>query len=130
MKVTLETSHDLQTFEGQNEKGQSITLGNGTAVGPMESLLIAAAGCSTIDIVMILKKMRQNLEGIKVEVDSKRREELPKIFTEIHLHYILKGNLKEEKVKKAISSSLEKYCSVSRIIEATAKVSSSFEIIE
>lgn len=128
MNVTLSRiSPDL--YQGTNEKGQSIQLGgNGNAVGPMESVLLAAAGCSTIDVVSILAKMRQNLVDIEVRVSSERREEIPRIFTKINLHYILTGNIKENKAKQAVESSLEKYCSVSRIIEATAVVTSSFEI--
>ena len=66
MKVTL-NSTDLKTFHGSNANEQTITLGNGNAVGPMEGVLLSAAGCSTIDIVMILERMRQKLESIEVQ---------------------------------------------------------------
>lgn len=130
MKVQLSTSSDFQQFTCTNESGHTITLGQGgNAVGPMESVLMAIAGCSTIDIEMILKKMRQPVEHIQVEVEAKRREESPRTFTEVHLNYILKGDLKESKVAQAIDSSLEKYCSVSKMIDKSAEISSTFEII-
>lgn len=129
MKVSLHTN-DLKSFEGKNEKGQTITMGNGNAVGPMESVLLAAAGCSTIDIVMILEKMRQPVESIDVEVTSTRREEIPRIFTTINLHYILKGNLKDKKVKEAIDLSIDKYCSVVIMLKDSVKITSSYKIVD
>lgn len=130
MKVKLERINDSKHFKGINEEGLSLELsGDGNAVGPMQSVLMATAGCSSIDIVMILEKMRQPLEDIKVEVEGTRREELPRIFTDMHLHYILTGDLKEKKVEQAINSSLDKYCSVSLTLEKTVKITSSFEIL-
>lgn len=129
MKVKLERLNDSKHFKGTNEEGHSLELsGDGNAVGPMQSVLMAAAGCSTIDIVLILEKMRQPLEDIQVEVEGKRRDEIPRTFTDIHLHYILTGDLKEKKVQQAIDSSLEKYCSVSLMLEKAAKITTSYEI--
>lgn len=131
MKVKLERLNKGSHFKATNEEGHSIELsGEGNAVGPMQAVLMAAAGCSTIDIVMILEKMRQPLEDIDVEVEGTRREEIPRTYTDIHLHYILKGDLKEKKVEQAINSSLEKYCSVSLMLEKAAKITSSFEIVK
>ncbi len=129
MKVNLKSTDSLNNFTAQNEDGHTINLSSdGSAVGPMQSVLMAIAGCSSIDIVMILEKMRQDLKNIEVEVEATRREEIPRIFTEVKLHYILTGDLKEKKVEQAINSSLEKYCSVSKMIEKSAVISSSFEI--
>ena len=131
MKVKLERLNKGSHFKATNEDGHSLELsGEGNAVGPMQAVLMAAAGCSTIDIVMILKKMRQPLEDINVEVEGTRREEIPRVYTDIHLHYILKGDLKEKKVQQAINSSLEKYCSVSLMLEKAAKITSSYEIVK
>jgi len=131
MKIKLERLNKGSHFKATNEEGHSIELsGEGNAVGPMQAVLMAAAGCSTIDIVMILEKMRQPLEDIDVEVEGTRREEIPRTYTDIHLHYILKGDLKEKKVEQAINSSLEKYCSVSLMLEKAAKITSSFEIVK
>ncbi len=129
MKVTL-NSTDLKTFHGSNANEQTITLGNGNAVGPMEGVLLSAAGCSTIDIVMILERMRQKLESIEVEVEGTRAEEIPRVFTHIHLHYILKGKLKEKKVKEAVDLSINKYCSVVLMLANSVEITSSYEIVE
>lgn len=127
MKVTL-TSDDLKTFHGSNVKEQTITLGNGNAVGPMEGVLLSAAGCSTIDIVMILEKMRQPIESIEVQVEGTRQDAIPRIFTHMHLHYILKGNLKDKKVKEAVDLSIDKYCSVVIMLAKAIEISISYEI--
>ncbi len=129
MKVTL-TSDDLKTFHGSNVKEQTITLGNGNAVGPMEGVLLSAAGCSTIDIVMILEKMRQPIESIEVQVEGTRQDAIPRIFTHMHLHYILKGNLKDKKVKEAVNLSIDKYCSVVIMLAKAIEISTSYEISE
>ncbi len=130
MKITLKSADNLDHFTASNEAGHSIALsGDGSATGPMQAVLMAVAGCSTIDIVMILKKMRQPIEHIEVEVNGTRREEIPRVYTDIHLHYKVYGMLKENKVKQAIDLSLEKYCSVSLMLEKAANISSSFEVI-
>ena len=130
MKITLETTDSLQHYTAKNEDGKSIQLsGDGTAAGPMQAVLMALAGCSTIDIVMILERMRQDVSDIKVEVEGTRREEIPRIYTDIHLHYKVFGNVKEKKVQQALDLSLEKYCSVSKMLEKTAKITGSFEVI-
>lgn len=130
MKVTLETAGNLNRYSTKNEAGHEVLLGNdGTTAGPMQAVLMALAGCSTIDIVMILEKMRQELKDIKVEVDGTRREEIPRIYTDIHLHYKLYGDIKENKAARAIELSTSKYCSVSKMIDTVANVTTSFEII-
>lgn len=131
MKIQLKSEATLDQFTASNETGHSITLGNdGKLTGPMQAVLMAAAGCSTIDIIMILQKMKQGLTNIEVEVEGKRREEIPRTFTVIHLHYKLYGSIKKNKAEQAINSSLEKYCSVSLMLEKAATITSSFEIIE
>lgn len=131
MKVSLKSGDTLNSFVARNEKGHEVRLsGDGSAAGPMESVLMAVAGCSTIDIVMILEKMRQPLENIEVEVEAERREEIPRTFTKIKMHYKLHGKLKEKKVEQAINSSLDKYCSVSKMLEKAAEITSSYEIVE
>lgn len=131
MKILLERINDNMHFKASNEAGHTLELsGDGLAVGPMESLLSAIAGCSTIDIVMVLKKMRQNLQDVKVEVTGTRREEIPQLFTKIHMHYKLIGGIKDKKAKEAIDLSVEKYCSVSKMLEKTAEITTSYEIID
>ncbi len=132
MNISLKSTDDtLDHYVAINEKGHETKLsGDGTAASPMEAVLMAAAGCSTIDIVMILKKMRQDLKHIEVEVKSTRREEIPRIFTSVHMHYKIYGTVKEKKAVQAIDLSIEKYCSVSKILELSAEITTSFELIE
>ncbi len=129
-EVFLETDGSLHRYKATNKRGDSLILGNdGQSVGPMESVLMALGGCSTIDIVMILEKMRQSIDHIELRIKGKRREDLPKIYTEVEAHFTLYGDIKETKAAQAIASSFEKYCSVSAMIEKSASISYSFEIL-
>lgn len=131
MKITLEATDSLQHYTAKNEAGHSINMsGDGTAAGPMQVVLMALAGCSTIDMVMILEKMRQKVKDIKVEVDGTRREEIPRVYTKIHMHYKIYGTVKDKKAEQAVALSIEKYCSVSKMLESTVEVTGSFEVIE
>jgi len=95
----------------------------------MESLLMAIAGCSSIDIVLILKKMKQEIRDLKVEVEAERIKVADATqYKTIHLHFLVAGNIKEEKLKKAIDISLEKYCSVAKILEKSSEITSSYEL--
>ncbi|MBK9150907.1 MAG: OsmC family protein [Saprospiraceae bacterium] len=131
MKVILESTHGELNFKGTNERGQSMQFsGNKEAVSPMESVLMAAAACSSIDVEILLKKMRQDIQHIKVEVEGQRADAVPAVFTKIHMHYILSGNIKEEKARQAVAMSMEKYCSVSIMLAATVQITHSFEVIQ
>lgn len=128
--------NDKVHFRAFNNEGNIVSMdgsakigGEGKGVRPMEMVLMACAGCSSIDIVMILDKMRQKLENLDVVVEGSREEgAVPAVFTKIHLHYILSGALKDDKVKKAIDMSLDKYCSVSKMLEKSVEITSSYEI--
>lgn len=130
MEITLSNSTGAMEYVGTNAKGQHIHLsGNGSGVGPMESLLMAGAGCSAIDIELILDKMRQDLKKVEVKVKGVRAEDqVPKVFTEIHLHYTLSGDIKEKKAEDAVQKSVEKYCSVLSSLNPDIKISYSHEI--
>ncbi|MBK9256319.1 MAG: OsmC family protein [Saprospiraceae bacterium] len=129
MEVIIQSTHGDLNFKGTNERGQSIQLsGNKEAVSPMEAVLMAAAGCSSIDVELFLKKMRQDIKSILVKVTGERVDAVPAVFSSIHMHYILTGDIKEAKAKQAIEMSIEKYCSVSIMLGATVKISHSFEI--
>lgn len=129
--ISLKTNKNLNNYLCTNEKGHTINLGNdGNAVGPMESVLMAIASCSSIDIVMILEKMKQQLDDIEVIVNGERASEIPKVYTDIRVHYKLYGKIKEKKAEQAVKSSIEKYCSVALMINKTAKITSSFEVFE
>ncbi len=129
MKVTLESTHGNLNFKGTNERGQSMQFsGDKHAVSPMESVLMAAAACSSIDVEMLLKKMRQEVQSIKVEVSSERVDAVPSVFSNIHLHYIISGDVKEEKAKKAVVMSIDQYCSVSMMLAKSVEITHSFEV--
>lgn len=133
MKVTLSSINGQKNYIGTNERGQTIHLsGEKEGVGPMESVLIAGAACSSIDIDLILRKMRQDFTDVKVEVEGTRAEDqVPAVFTKIHLHYTIFGqDLKEKKVEEAVNKSVKKYCSVLTMLEKTAEVTYSFDIKE
>lgn len=129
MEVIVESSYGELNFKGTNNRNQSIALsGNKESVSPMESVLMAAASCSSIDVEMILKKMRQEVTNIKVEVKGTRADAIPAVFTDIHLHYIITGNVKQEKAEKAVQMSMEEYCSVSIMLAKAAKITYTIEV--
>ncbi|MFN3621975.1 MAG: OsmC family protein [Nitrososphaerales archaeon] len=123
-------------LEGLDDKGHSITMdlpkdlgGEGAGFTPMELLLITLAGCTTLDIINILRKQRQNLSSLEVYAEGDRAEEPPRYYTQIRLKYILKGNaLSEDAVKRAICLSEEKYCSVMANLRGMSKITTSYEI--
>lgn len=125
-------------FVGESAGGHKIVMdgppeGGGRNLGPrpMEMLLIGTGACSSYDVVSILKKSRQPVSECAVVVSAERAASEPKVFTKIHLHFIVSGNgLKDKQVERAVSLSAEKYCSASIMLGATAEVSHDFEIRE
>ncbi|MDC0553314.1 OsmC family protein [Candidatus Pseudothioglobus singularis] len=123
---------------GKSDSGHTITMdgppesgGENLGVRPMEILLLGVAGCTMIDVVTTLKKMRQELSHLETKINAERATDHPKVFTDIHIQFILKGqNLDEKKVDKAITLSAEKYCSASIMLGETATISHDFEVIE
>ena len=123
---------------GKSDSGHTITMdgpsesgGENLGVRPMEMLLLGVAGCTMIDVVTTLKKMRQDLSHLETKINAERATDHPKVFTNIHIQFILKGqNLDEKKVDKAITLSAEKYCSASIMLGETATITHDFEVIE
>ena len=123
---------------GKSDSGHTITMdgppesgGENLGVRPMEMLLIGVAGCTMIDVVTTLKKMRQDLSHLETKINAERATDHPKVFTDIHIQFILKGqNLDEKKVDKAITLSAEKYCSASIMLGETATITHDFEVVE
>lgn len=104
--------------------------GHNAGARPMELILIALGTCSAIDIISILRKQKQEIEDFEIEVDGKRREkEIPAIFENAHIEFKLKGKLDDEKVKRAVELSVEKYCSVYDMLKQTSKISYSYKIL-
>ncbi|MUH73090.1 OsmC family protein [Psychrosphaera haliotis] len=121
-------------FEGKTESGHKVVLdGNnpGTAPSPMEMVLLSAATCSAIDVVSILEKARQSVKNVEVDIDAERAETVPKVFTKIHLTFIVTGtDVSANHVERAVRLSADKYCSVAKMLEASVEISHSFEIKE
>ena len=123
---------------GKSDSGHTITMdgppesgGENLGVRPMEMLLLGVAGCTMIDVVTTLKKMRQDLSHLETKINAERATDHPKVFTDIHIQFILKGqNLDEKKVDKAIKLSAEKYCSASIMLGETATITHDFEVVE
>lgn len=129
MNIKLESTYGTKAFKGTNERGQSVQFsGNKEAVSPMEALLMSAAACSSIDIENLLGKMRQDLDRIEVEVEGHRVDDVPAVFQKMHIHYIIYGDVKEDKAEKAITMSVEKYCSVSIMLQAAVEITHSWEV--
>lgn len=103
--------------------------GQGLGVRPMETVLMGLGGCASMDVLSILKKMRENIVDYEVEINADRAEDHPKVFTKIHVHFKLFGNIKKENVEKAIRLSVDKYCSVTHMLNKTAAITESYEII-
>ncbi len=98
---------------------------------PMEMLLMGTGGCAAFDVVLILKKSRQDISDCVVEIEAERAPQEPKVFTHIHFHFILTGKkLNPQQVERAITLSAEKYCSASIMLGKTAKLTHDFEIVE
>ena len=128
---------DGMLMVGKSHSGHSITMdgppeigGNNLGVRPMEMLLLGVAGCTMIDVVTTLKKMRQDLTNCETKLSAERADEHPKVFTDIHIKFIVKGqDLDPKKVEKAITLSAEKYCSASIMLGKTASITHDFEIV-
>jgi len=129
---------DGMLMVGKSHSGHSITMdgppeigGNNLGVRPMEMLLLGVAGCTMIDVVTTLKKMRQDLTNCETKLSVERADEHPKVFTDIHIQFIVKGqDLDPKKVEKAITLSAEKYCSASIMLGKTASITHDFEIVK
>lgn len=126
------------SFVGESGSGHSIVMdgapesgGRNLAARPMEMVLMGMGGCTAFDVVAILKKARQPISDCIVELSAERAEEIPKIFTKIHVHYLVKGRgLSEKQVEKAVNLTADKYCSVSIMLAKSAEITHDFEIIE
>ncbi len=136
MESTIKWTGNM-AFSGVTPSGHEIIMdaaaevgGQNTGARPTELLLHAVAGCTGIDIISILKKMRLDPSSFHMEVKGNRAEEHPKRFTDIHIHYAFEGDLPEDKVIRAIQLSKDKYCSVSHSLNATITVSYSINELE
>lgn len=137
MKARIKWVEEV-SFLGETESGHAVLMdgppaGGGRNLGPrpMEMLLIGTGACTAYDVVTILKKGRQHITDCVVDVKADRADADPKIFTKIHLHFVITGKgLKREQVDRAVHLSAEKYCSASIMLGKVAQVTHDFEIVE
>jgi len=128
--------HENAAFVAESGSGHAIVVdgpaeigGRNIGVRPMELMLMSVGACSAVDIVQILKKARQPVANCEVEVSGERAETDPKVFTKIHLHFIVSGrDLAENHVRRAVQLSAEKYCSASIMLSKAAEVTHSHEV--
>jgi putative redox protein len=126
------------SFVGESGSGHSVVMdgppelgGRNLGVRPMEMLLLGLGGCASFDVVLILQKSKQQVLDCEVQIEAERADKEPKVFTRIHLHFVVSGrNLSAEKVERAIKLSAEKYCSASIMLAKTAEVTHDFELHE
>jgi putative redox protein len=136
MKIELSRQDDAYHMQAVNEDGCTVDTDGAEKIGgsnkgmrPMQLLLVGIGSCSSIDVISILKKMKQPLEDIKITVTAEREEnKAPALFTDIHVHFRMYGEMDEEKAERAVHLSMEKYCSVTRILEKTANITWSYEL--
>ena len=129
---------DHMSFVGESGSGHSLVIdgspehgGRNLGVRPMEMVLIGMGGCTAFDVVLMLQKSRQQIDSVEVTLDSERREEIPQVFTRIAVHFRIGGKgLSEKHVERAVKLSADKYCSVTRMLESTAEVVTTWEVIE
>ncbi len=127
---------DNMMMVGESASGHAVVMdgpeqvgGKNLGIRPMEMLLLGMGGCTTIDVLSMLKKMREDVRNCRAEISAERADDHPKVFTKIHIHFVVKGNnLDEKKVDKAVGLSAEKYCSASIMLGKTATVTHDFEI--
>ncbi|MBL4893859.1 MAG: OsmC family protein [Emcibacter sp.] len=125
------------TFIGEAQSGNTLTMDAGVGNGglgfghsPMDLLLMGAGGCASIDVVMILKKGRNDITDCVCQVSGKRASEMPKVYTDIHLHFVVTGNdLKAGAVERAVKLSMDKYCSASAMLAKAANLTYDWEVI-
>lgn len=135
MKVDIKWLNNM-AMEAKTASGHTITLdgppelgGKNNGARPMEMLLVGIGSCTTIDVVSILDKMQQKITNCEVKITSQRADKHPKVFTDIHLHFLLSGiNLDDKKIQKAINLSATKYCSASIMLGQSANITHSCEL--
>ena len=138
MKATIKWVDGVM-FLGESGSGHTVVMdgppeagGRNMGIRPMETVLVGLGGCASFDVVSILKKARQDIRDVHTELAAERADVEPKVFTKIHLHFVVTGkNLKEAHVKRAVELSAEKYCSASILMgRAGVEVTHDSEIVE
>ncbi|MFT5594671.1 MAG: putative redox protein [Oceanicoccus sp.] len=138
MKARIKWVQDVM-FLGESGSGHSVVMdgpedlgGRNMGVRPMEMLLMGLGGCTSFDVMSILKKSRQDVVDCVAELDAERADAVPSVFTKIHVHFIVTGRgLKDAQVKRAVALSAEKYCSASIMLEqGGVEITHDYEVVE
>ena len=133
--ITQVDWRERMTFDATTPSGHSLVLdaapplGDDRGVRPMELLLTALAGCAAMDVLSILEKKREPVKGLQVTIHSKRAPEYPKVYTDIHIVYHVRGDVKADSMERAIELSETKYCGVGAMLGKCAVITSEFEIV-
>ncbi|SET77353.1 OsmC family protein [Thalassotalea agarivorans] len=132
MKATVKWVGE-ETFMGISESGHSLILdanGGKTAPSPLENVLLSLGGCSSVDVVSILQKARQQVTGCEVHLEGKRVDTVPRLFSDIHLTFVITGtDVAEKHVERAVNLSADKYCSVALMLNKAVNITHSYEIV-
>jgi putative redox protein len=128
---------DGMQFVGSSDSGHAVLMdapgsvgGNNSAPTPMELLLSAFGGCTGMDVISILRKKKQNVKRLEVQVKGDKAKDHPRMYTTIHVNYIVAGrDVSEDAVKRSIGLSLDKYCSVGAMLGRAAKITHSFQVV-
>lgn len=138
MRSTVQWLENV-AFEGKSETGHTVTMdgspdfgGENRGARPMELILMGLGGCASFDVVTILKKSRQDIQNVRCELKAERSDDIPSVFIDIHLHFVVEGaGIKEKQVAKAVELSAQKYCSASKMLsDGGVTITHDFEIIE
>ncbi|MCB0570619.1 MAG: OsmC family protein [Phaeodactylibacter sp.] len=136
MKIVLTRLDQDFNFQAANESGATVESDGAPEIGghnkglrPMQMVLAALGSCSAIDVVYMLRKLRQQLDDIQVTVSAEReKDKVPSLFTKIHVHYLLTGDVQDKKAERAVNLSMEKLCSVKKLLEPTAEITWSWQV--
>ena len=136
MAHTVVEHLDGMRFSGQGASGHSVLMdaaetsgGQNSGPRPVEVLLASLGGCTGMDVISILRKMKTEPQALRVEIDDERAAEYPKVITHLHLTYVVKGDVPRENVEKAVNLSLEKYCPIVNTLSGVAEISSEIQMV-
>ena len=137
MKIDIARQNNAYHMLASNDESNTVSIdgspeigGEGKGMRPMQLILSGIGSCSAIDVISILKKQKQDLQDIKIEVTGDREEgKIPAVFTKIHLHFRVYGDLDETKVARAVKLSMDQYCSVSKMLENSVEITYDYEIL-
>ncbi len=136
MKAKIKLVEGMQ-FVANADSGHAVVMdasgdvgGKDSGARPMELLVLGLGGCTGMDVVSILRKMKQDVKGFEIEIDADRAKTYPKVYTRVHIVYKIWGDISEDKLKKAIELSQDTYCSASAMFKETAEVTYEYKILK